>query len=132
MVIAPEQLNLATPMGRGPASRLLNGSQALGRGPAFWAVALCTVAIAFLFPFFSDPYQVSNISYFLTWVFMALGLSLMWRYAGIMSFGQTLFFGLAGYCYGVLSINLGAHYGLTFVALAGALALAAFAALVLG
>ena len=38
---------------------------------------------------------------------MALGLSLIWGYAGILSFGQTAFFGLAGYTYGVISINLG-------------------------
>jgi branched-chain amino acid transport system permease protein len=56
----------------------------------------------------------------------------MWGYGGIMSFGQTLFFGLAGYGYGVLSINLGTDHGLTLVALAGAVALAALAALVLG
>lgn len=131
MAFAPQQLNVA-PMRRGGAMRLLNGSQAVGRGPVFWTAAACLGAIALLFPFFSDSYQVGNISYFLTWVFMALGLSLMWGYAGIMSFGQTLFFGLAGYGYGVLSINLGTDHGLTLVALAGAIALAAFVALVLG
>jgi branched-chain amino acid transport system permease protein len=131
MAFAPQQLNVA-PLGRGAATRLLNGSQALGRGPMFWTAAACLAALALLFPLISNSYQVNNISYFLTWVFMALGLSLMWGYAGIMSFGQTLFFGLAGYCYGVLSINLGADYGLTFLALAGALALAALVAMFLG
>ena len=38
---------------------------------------------------------------------MALGLCLMWGYGGMLSFGQTFFFGLAGYAYGVIAINLG-------------------------
>ena len=131
MAFAPQQLN-AIPMDRDIATRLLNGSQALGRGPAFWTAAASIAAIAMLLPLFSDRYQIDNISYFLTWVFMALGLSLMWGYAGIMSFGQTLFFGMAGYSYGVLATILGADYGLTFIALAGALSVAALVALFLG
>jgi hypothetical protein len=38
----------------------------------------------------------------------------VWGYAGALSFGQTAFFGLAGYGYGVLTINFGAAYGFTF------------------
>ena len=45
---------------------------------------------------------------------------------------QTAFFGLAGYSYGVISINLGSDYGLTFVALAAALLIAAGFAVILG
>jgi branched-chain amino acid transport system permease protein len=131
MAFAPQHVNPA-PLSAGLGTRLFNGPQTVGRGPIFWTTAAAVAAAALVFPLFSDPYQVSNVAYFLTWVFMALGLSLMWGYAGIMSFGQTLFFGLAGYCYGVVSINLGADFGLTFVALVCALALAALAALVLG
>ena len=36
---------------------------------------------------------------------MALGLSLIWGYGGMLSFGQTFFFGIAGYSYGVLAIT---------------------------
>ncbi len=45
---------------------------------------------------------------------MALGLSLIWGYGGMLSFGQTAFFGLAGYSYGVIAINLGQNYGFPF------------------
>jgi branched-chain amino acid transport system permease protein len=38
-------------------------------------------------------------SYFLIWIFMALGLCLMWGYGGMLSFGQTLFFGISGYAW---------------------------------
>ena len=38
---------------------------------------------------------------------MALGLCLIWGYGGALSFGQTAFFGIAGYAYGVLTLNFG-------------------------
>ena len=44
---------------------------------------------------------------------MALGLCLIWGYGGALSFGQTAFFGIAGYAYGVLTLNFGAAYGFT-------------------
>jgi ABC-type branched-subunit amino acid transport system permease subunit len=72
-------------------------------------------------PLYAEFFVVNNLAYFLLWTFMALGLSLIWGHAGILSFGQTAFFGLAGYGYGVISINLGDAHGLTWVAVAGAL-----------
>ena len=65
------------------------------------------LAAALIYPVFADSYDVGNFSYFLIWIFMALGLCLMWGYGGMLSFGQTLFFGIAGYAYGVLAINMG-------------------------
>jgi len=58
------------------------------------------------------------------WVFMALGLSLIWGYSGILSFGQTAFFGLAGYTYGVISINLGVAFAAFNLYAGGALSIA--------
>jgi branched-chain amino acid transport system permease protein len=63
---------------------------------------------------------------------MALGLCLIWGYGGALSFGQTAFFGIAGYVYGIITIDLGAGYGLTFAALLAAVAAAAAFAAVLG
>jgi len=111
--------------------RLVNGPQTVGNGPAFWISFLVILAGAVVYPMFADPYDVGNFAYFLLWVFMALGLCLMWGYCGMLSFGQTFFFGIAGYSYGVLAINLGGGT-MTLVALAIAVLLAALAALVLG
>ncbi len=111
--------------------RRLEGPQTLGRGPAFWAAFAVVLAAFLIWPLFSDGYTVGNTVYFFTWVFMALGLSLIWGYGGALSFGQTAFFGVAGYCYGVLTINFGAEYGFTLVAVVLSVAFAAaFAALV--
>jgi branched-chain amino acid transport system permease protein len=65
-------------------------------------------------------------------VFIALSLCLIWGYGGSLSFGQTAFFGIAGYGYGVLTINFGAAHGFTLIALLIAIAIAALFALLLG
>lgn len=110
----------------------LEGPQTMGRGPWFWAGFLVVLMAACGYPLFSDGYTVGNTVYFFTWVFMALGLSLIWGYGGALSFGQTAFFGIAGYSYGILTINFGAAYGFTLVALVLAIAIAALFAVLLG
>jgi branched-chain amino acid transport system permease protein len=110
----------------------LNGPQTIGNGRAFWASFAIIFILVLVYPMWADPYDVGNSAYFAIWIFMALGLSLMWGYAGIMSFGQTAFFGMAGYGYGVIAINIGATGGLTLVALLCAIFLAAVFAGTLG
>jgi urea transport system permease protein len=111
--------------------KLVNGPQTVGNGVPFWVSFLVVLAGALAYPAFADPYDVGNFAYFLIWVFMALGLCLMWGYCGMLSFGQTFFFGIAGYSYGVLAIILGGG-SMTILALALAISLAAVSALVLG
>ncbi|MFO1350603.1 MAG: ABC transporter permease [Gammaproteobacteria bacterium] len=112
--------------------KLLNGPQTLGRGPLFWIGFWIVVAVAAALPNYIDGYTINNFAYFMIWTFMALGLSLLWGYTGILSFGQTAFFGLAGYAYGVITINYGAEYGMTLWALLAALVLAGLFAALLG
>lgn len=111
---------------------LLDGAQTLGRGPAFWLSFLAIVVAAAALPSFVDAFIVTNLTYFLVWTFMALGLSLIWGYTGILSFGQTAFFGLAGYTYGVISLNMGDTGLWTWIALAVSLVLPALLAVVIG
>jgi branched-chain amino acid transport system permease protein len=117
---------------RPPFFRLLEGPQTLGRGPVFWTAAGAVLLAAVVYPSLADGYTVGNTVYFFTWVFMALGLCLIWGYGGTLSFGQTAFFGLSGYAYGVLTLNFGAAYGFTLIALIIALACTAAFAAVLG
>jgi ABC-type branched-subunit amino acid transport system permease subunit len=112
-----------------PFIRLLEGPQTLGRGPVFWGAACAVLIAAVAYPLLADGYTVGNTVYFFTWAFMALGLCLVWGYGGTLSFGQTAFFGLSGYAYGVLTLNFGAAYGFTLIALiASVICSAAFAA----
>jgi ABC-type branched-subunit amino acid transport system permease subunit len=123
-------------MGRRPfLSRLasrLEGPQTLGRGRWFWLGAAIVLAVAAGYPLVSDSYTVGNTVYFFNWVFMALGLCVIWGYGGALSFGQTAFFGIAGYTWGVITLNWGADYGLTLWATLAAVALSALVAAVLG
>jgi branched-chain amino acid transport system permease protein len=112
--------------------RRLEGPQTLGRGRGFWLLFALVMVGAVAYPLFSDGYTVGNTVYFFVWVFIALSLSLIWGYGGSLSFGQTAFFGIAGYGYGVLTLNFGSAYGFTWIALVLAVLLAALFAALLG
>src|SRR6202034_2283825 len=111
--------------------KLLDGPQTLGRGRAFWACFLVVLAAALIYPVFADSYDVGNFSYFLIWIFIAPALCLMWGYGGMLSFGQTFFFGIAGYAYGVFAIDMGGG-STTIAALVVSVLIAVVAAGVLG
>lgn len=123
---------MARPHTRSGPLRLLEGPQTLGKGLGFWSCFALVLTAACIYPLLADGYDVGNNVYFFNWAFMALGLSLIWGYGGSLSFGQTAFFGVAGYSYGVLSINLGDAFGLTIFALVAAVAISALLAAVLG
>ena len=111
---------------------LLNGPQTMGRSRLFWGCAAVVLAAALAYPIFADAYDVGNFAYFFIWIFMALGLCVMWGLCGMLSFGQTFFFGIGGYGYGVLATDLGNGSWATMAGLFGAVALASLAAAVLG
>ena len=79
-----------------PARRLVPTVMRL----APWLLALCL-------PLVVDSTASGNFAYCLVWSFSAIGLAAMWGQGGILSFGQTAFFGLSGYTYGIVTINLG-------------------------
>ena len=112
--------------------RTLEGPQTLGRGRWFWSGFALVLLLAIAYPLVADGYTVGNTVYFFDWVFMALGLCLIWGYCGALSFGQTAFFGLSGYAYGVLTVDFGSAHGLTILALLFSVALSALFAAVLG
>lgn len=111
---------------------LLNGPRTLGRSKKFWTGAAIALIAACAVGVVSDPFHIENASYFLVWIFMALGLCLMWGYTGILSFGQTAFFGLAGYVYSVITLNLAEGSSLTLLALVLSVGVAALFAAFLG
>jgi urea transport system permease protein len=110
----------------------INGPQTFGRSPRFWIPFAVFVLAAFVFPLFSDDYTIGNVAYFFAWLFMAAGLCLMWGYGGTLSFGQTAFFGIGGYTYGIVTLNFGADYGITLYALIASVLLGAVVATLLG
>jgi ABC-type branched-subunit amino acid transport system permease subunit len=102
------------------AIRLINEEQEIGRSGGFWVAAIAAAVGLIVLPAFVSAYALLNYSYILSMVFLALGLCLIWGFAGILSLGQSAFLGLAGYAYGVVGINLSQH-GTTYLALAAGL-----------
>jgi branched-chain amino acid transport system permease protein len=127
----PKIPNARRPWLRRILSRL-EGPQTIGRGRGFWLTFAAAVALAAAYPLTTDGYTVGNTIYFFNWVFMALGLCLIWGYGGALSFGQTAFFGISGYAYGILTLNFGADHGFTLIATVLAVAASALFAAFLG
>lgn len=91
------------------------------------------LALLVALPFLVSRYQVITGSNFLISAILALSLCLIWGYCGILSLGQAAFYGIGGYAYGIVGLNLLEAHGNTQLAiLAGILAPALFAALVGG
>ncbi len=109
----------------------LNGPQTMGRGVPFWLCFIAAVVVLAIAPNFLSRYDIINFSNFLISGLLALSLGLIWGYCGILSLGQASFFGLGGYAYGVVAMNLLRAHGNTDVAfVAGILIPVAFAAVI--
>jgi len=80
---------------------------------------LAILAASLVLPIFTDDFW----TLFFTRVFilglLALSFDLVWGYGGILSFGQALFFGMAGYCTALLATKLGMTSVLILLPVAG-------------
>lgn len=64
--------------------------------------------VLFLFlPLAVDDFWVLFVTRVFILGLLALSFDLVWGYAGILSFGQALFFGVAGYCCALLATKVG-------------------------
>src|SRR3970040_575857 len=62
------------------------------------SLALLAALILVLLPLTLDNFRLNLVGKYLTFAFVAVGLVLCWGYAGILSLGQGIFFGIGGYC----------------------------------
>src|SRR5687768_2005921 len=118
-------------VGTFPLSRF-NGPQSLGTSAAFWTALGLVFLAMLLYPLWGEAYSVTNAAYLLIWAFMALSVSILWGFTGICSYGQTAFFGVAGYSYGAIAVNLVSITGETGTAMLAAILLAALVSLLVG
>lgn len=71
-------------------------------------IFLCTGGLFCLaLPFFSGLSTQLDLSIIFVYAILALSMSFMWGHCGMLSFGQTVFFGLGGYTYAIWSLNTG-------------------------
>ena len=72
--------------------------------------ALCVAAAAatiIILPHVVELFTIINATIYASMAILTLSLALVWGFCGIISFGQTAFFGLGGYAYAVAAINFG-------------------------
>src|SRR4051812_27444483 len=111
---------------------LLNGRQEPGRSALFWVAFAVLVVAAAVLPPYVGRYTLLNLNNFLLITFLAAGLALLWGFCGILSLGQSAFFGLGGYAYGIVAINLAGTNGASLVGLLGGLVIVGIVAALLG
>jgi len=63
-----------------------------------WLIGLIVVSLLLLAPLFLSEFRLSLLGKFLAYAILALGIDLIWGYAGILSLGHGVFFGLGAYC----------------------------------
>jgi branched-chain amino acid transport system permease protein len=100
---------------------LLNGRLEPGRSWTFWLGLAVVLVGALALPGFLGRYALLNVNSFLLMAPLAAGLALLWGFGGILSLGQSAFFGVGGYVYGVVAINLAGQPGASLAGLAGAI-----------
>ncbi|MGC5779374.1 urea ABC transporter permease subunit UrtC [Methylobacterium sp. NFXW15] len=67
--------------------------------PVEWlSLFLLAGVMLIVLPLMLDGFRLNLVGKYLTYAFVALGLVICWGYAGILSLGQGVFFGLGGYC----------------------------------
>jgi urea transport system permease protein len=60
-------------------------------------IGLLAIVLLVLFPLMLDTFRLNLVGKYLTYGFVAIGLVMLWGYAGVLSLGQGVFFGLGGY-----------------------------------
>jgi len=102
--------------------------------PAHGRMALTVgIGVAFLaaYPLWGTVYGMSIVQDALILGIFALSLDLLWGKGGLPSFGHAAFFGLGGYAYAIVSMQLGNEWG-PLAGLVAALAICALAGAILG
>jgi branched-chain amino acid transport system permease protein len=87
------------------------------------------VAVA---PFILDSYTLSILIRAIFFAMLALTVDVLWGYTGVLTFGQSAFFGAGAYAAGLVFTHLGFGPGLALLALLAALLSAALIALLVG
>lgn len=69
------------------------------------AAALIGLVLLCGIPLLVETYTLFNLTVFAIMAIFALSLALVWGFAGILSLGQSVFFGLGAYAYAIAAIN---------------------------
>ena len=83
------------------------------RPPRWWWWLFVAGLGAYLLtmPQYLEIYVILELSRLFGLALLALSMGFLWGFNGVLSFGQTAFFGLGGYGYTVLALNTGETTG---------------------
>lgn len=71
----------------------------------WWGLVGVAVIIGLLIPGFSEIDVHLDLSIIFIFALLALSMGFLWGFVGMLSFGQTVFFGLGGYTYAIWALN---------------------------
>ncbi|MBR73232.1 MAG: branched-chain amino acid ABC transporter permease [Rhodospirillaceae bacterium] len=99
----------------------------LGQMPKYsWWIFVTGLGLFFaIIPYFIELFVILEMSRFFGMALLALSMGFLWGYGGMLSFGQTAFFGVGGYSYSVLALNTGETTGALFFAVTAGMFIAA-------
>jgi branched-chain amino acid transport system permease protein len=119
--MAVSQEAVGAPVGTGPATK-----SELRRLGIVVAVALVLVAVG---PWVLPTYMVNSLIRAFLYAAVALTVDILWGYTGILTFGQSAFFGIGAYAVGLIFTHVGYGPGYAtlafFAAVLGAMIVAA-------
>jgi branched-chain amino acid transport system permease protein len=96
------------------------------------AVLCGLTALLAVSPALIGSYNQSLVIEGFTFALLAISVDLLWGYAGILSFGQSAFFGIGGYAAGIAFAHIAAGPAGLAIALGAGVAVAALVALAVG
>lgn len=73
----------------------------------FYVMLGIGLAVTIILPAQMDMFAIMQITQYVVLAVYALSLAYIWGFGGILSFGQSCFFGLGAYTFAVASINMG-------------------------
>jgi branched-chain amino acid transport system permease protein len=73
--------------------------------------------LAALLPWAVDLFRLTQLTVYVVMGMVALSLALVWGFGGILSFGQTAFFGIGAYAYAMAALNFGDSTAAILIAL---------------
>jgi branched-chain amino acid transport system permease protein len=123
-VADPAASALPSPTGTAPRKR--NDLKRLG---IFAAIALVVIAIG---PYVLPVYMVNGLIRAFLYAAVALTVDVLWGYTGILTFGQSAFFGIGAYAAGLMFTHVGFSTGYAAIALVAGVGVAMLVAGLVG
>lgn len=85
---------------------LLNGEDCEAPTGVWWVLVFIVAVLAFALPSFVGLDVVLSTSIIFVYAILTLSMSYLWGYCGMLSFGQTAMYGVGGYTYAIVALNL--------------------------